>query len=119
MAESSTDRGATDGNGPRFDGQIHTFTDYAARYAETDDPRDWDGARIFQIYFENGSKIIACSKSAPNLKNALACNDDGVIEPRLWEIRAPYYQAFRADCIVAIVEILPRELLEKPPDEKA
>lgn len=53
------------------------------------------------------------------MKNSLACNEDGIIEPRLLEIRAPYYQAFRLDCIMAIVEILPRELLEPPPDEKA
>lgn len=119
MAEKPTDRGATDGHGPRPAEDIHTFSEYAARYAYTDDPRDWDGARIFQIYFENGTKIVACSKTAPNLKNSLACNEDGIIEPRLLEIRAPYYQAFRLDCIMAIVEILPRELLEPPPDEKA
>lgn len=110
MAEQTTDRDDADEDRLRVP-DIETFADYAIHYAKQSGPRDWDGVRIYNIVFSDGLKITACSKSPISLKNCLRVNEDGMLEPRMLEIKAPYYQCFRLDEVVAVVEILPGEIL--------
>lgn len=95
-----------------------SFLDLLKKFSETSRPIEWEGLVAYRLSFDDGSTRMLLARSSVGFARMLEVDDIGSVVPQFAEVKVPFYQCFRIDRLVSVVELLPgdieREFLRTP-----
>lgn len=87
-----------------------SFVEVLRRFGELDRPVEWEGLVAYRLCFDDRSTSMILARSPISFSRMLQVDDLGSVVPQLIEIKAPFYQCFRIDRLVSVVELLPGDI---------
>ena len=114
MAEDEEDPGTPDRNRRSITGgvQAGSVRDFFREFAKAEAAREWEGCRVYKVYFSDTNTAIVVCKGLPAIVKKFELTEDQEVTPKFYEIKYPFYQCFRLDMVTAITEVLPGDIID-------